>query len=84
VTHGISYLPHVDQIVVLKEGVISEYGTYDELMRNNGAFAEFLKDQLQERDSDSSGSESGNEGCKISESLDVIEEMGQSAKQFRK
>ena len=35
------------QIVVLKEGKISEIGTYNELMNNSGAFAEFLIEQLQ-------------------------------------
>ncbi|XP_048588131.1 multidrug resistance-associated protein 1 [Nematostella vectensis] len=43
VTHGISFLPQVDQIVVLQNGRISEIGTYAELQANQGAFAEFLK-----------------------------------------
>ena len=29
VTHAISFLPDMDQIVVLKEGKISEIGTYE-------------------------------------------------------
>jgi ATP-binding cassette subfamily C (CFTR/MRP) protein 1 len=33
VTHGITYLPQVDHIVVLKDGEISETGTYNELLR---------------------------------------------------
>lgn len=33
----------MDLIVVMKNGNISEKGTYDEIIRNNGAFAEFLK-----------------------------------------
>ena len=37
----------MDQIVVLKDGKISEIGTYQELMNNKGAFAEFLVEQLQ-------------------------------------
>ena len=48
----------MDQIVVLKDGKISEMGTYQELMGNRGAFAEFLIEQLQGKDSDSSMSES--------------------------
>ncbi|EDO36474.1 predicted protein [Nematostella vectensis] len=43
VTHGISFLPQVDQIVVLQDGRVSEVGTYKELLANRGAFAEFLK-----------------------------------------
>ena len=49
VTHGISFLPLVDQIVVMKDGQISEIGTYEELLANKGAFAEFLIEQLQEQ-----------------------------------
>ena len=42
VTHGIAFLPKVDNIVVLKEGSISETGTYQELLDHKGAFSEFL------------------------------------------
>ncbi|KAK3909098.1 Multidrug resistance-associated protein 1 [Frankliniella fusca] len=48
VTHGITFLPEVDLIVVLKEGEVSETGTYKELMEKKGAFAEFLLQHLQE------------------------------------
>ncbi|XP_071965517.1 multidrug resistance-associated protein 1-like [Antedon mediterranea] len=43
VTHGISFLPQVDQIVVLVNGQISEVGSYTELFEQEGAFSEFLK-----------------------------------------
>ncbi|CAM1327899.1 ABCC2 (predicted) [Pycnogonum litorale] len=42
VTHGISYLPECDSVIVLKEGRISEVGTYQYLLSKNGAFADFL------------------------------------------
>uniref|UniRef100_A0A670Z177 Multidrug resistance-associated protein 1 n=1 Tax=Pseudonaja textilis TaxID=8673 RepID=A0A670Z177_PSETE len=42
VTHGVSYLPLMDTIVVLSEGKISEMGSYQELLKHGGAFAEFL------------------------------------------
>jgi ATP-binding cassette subfamily C (CFTR/MRP) protein 1 len=32
VTHGIAYLPQVDNIIVMKDGEISEIGTYKELL----------------------------------------------------
>ncbi|XP_035914957.1 multidrug resistance-associated protein 1 isoform X9 [Anopheles stephensi] len=48
VTHGITYLPNTDKIYVLREGEISESGTYQELMDKKGAFAEFLIQHLQE------------------------------------
>ncbi|CAD6185500.1 unnamed protein product [Caenorhabditis auriculariae] len=46
VTHGLTYLKHCDQIVVIKDGTISEMGTYQSLMNSNGAFSEFLEEFL--------------------------------------
>ncbi|XP_036936900.1 canalicular multispecific organic anion transporter 2 isoform X2 [Acanthopagrus latus] len=43
VTHGISFLPQVDNIMVMVEGRVSEMGSYQELLTQNGAFAEFLR-----------------------------------------
>uniref|UniRef100_A0A8C3D1Q1 ABC-type glutathione-S-conjugate transporter n=1 Tax=Cairina moschata TaxID=8855 RepID=A0A8C3D1Q1_CAIMO len=42
VTHTIGILHQVDNIVVLVDGMISEIGSYQELLQRNGAFAEFL------------------------------------------
>nr|CAD7400512.1 unnamed protein product [Timema poppensis] len=53
VTHGITFLPEVDLIVVLKDGEVSEEGTYKELLEKKGAFAEFLVQHLQEIAADS-------------------------------
>ena len=52
VTHGITFLPEVDMIVVLKDGAISEVGTYRELLDKKGAFSEFLISHLQEIDNE--------------------------------
>ena len=52
VTHGITFLPEVDFIVVLKDGTVSETGTYKELLEKKGAFAEFLVQHLQEVSAD--------------------------------
>ncbi|XP_062859407.1 ATP-binding cassette sub-family C member 3 isoform X2 [Trichomycterus rosablanca] len=43
VTHSISFLPQVDNIMVLVDGSMSEMGSYQDLLRQNGAFAEFLR-----------------------------------------
>ncbi|KAM3826734.1 multidrug resistance-associated protein 1-like isoform 1-T1 [Vipera latastei] len=43
VTHGVSYLPLMDTIIVLSEGKISEMGSYQELLKQDRAFAEFLR-----------------------------------------
>ena len=42
-THGLSFLPQCDQIVVMVDGTITEVGSYSELVDNNAAFAEFLR-----------------------------------------
>ncbi|KAF8941211.1 hypothetical protein BGZ47_007464 [Haplosporangium gracile] len=44
VTHGIHHLENVDQIFVLKDGVISETGEYQHLMNARGAFYQLIKD----------------------------------------
>nr|XP_046270771.1 multidrug resistance-associated protein 1 [Scatophagus argus] len=43
VTHGLSYLPQADLILVMVEGEITEMGSYQQLMARDGAFAEFLR-----------------------------------------
>ncbi|CAH1986538.1 unnamed protein product [Acanthoscelides obtectus] len=48
VTHGITYLPQTDKVIVLKDGKVSESGTYLELLNGKGAFAEFLLQHLNE------------------------------------
>lgn len=48
VTHGITYLPDVDEILVIKDGEISETGNLNELLEKQGDFAEFLIEHLQE------------------------------------
>ncbi|KAM9612284.1 ATP-binding cassette sub-family C member 2 isoform 1-T4 [Morphnus guianensis] len=42
VTHSISFLPQVNNIVVLVAGAVSEHGSYSTLLANRGAFAQFL------------------------------------------
>ncbi|OXA39170.1 multidrug resistance-associated protein 1 [Folsomia candida] len=64
VTHGVSFLPKVDNIVVLKDGRVSEYGTFQQLLKNRGSFAEFLAQHL----------DTG-EGEEMDESL--VEEIGE-------
>ncbi|XP_018568582.1 multidrug resistance-associated protein 1-like [Anoplophora glabripennis] len=48
VTHSITYLPQTDSIIVIKDGEVSESGTYQELLDKKGAFAEFLLQHITE------------------------------------
>ncbi|KFP60508.1 Canalicular multispecific organic anion transporter 2, partial [Cariama cristata] len=50
VTHGISFLPQVDHVVVLVDGKISEMGSYQDLLKQNKAFAEFLRNYALDED----------------------------------
>jgi ATP-binding cassette subfamily B protein len=45
ISHRLSTLGNVDEIVVLKEGQIAERGTYQELRRAGGIFAALLEEQ---------------------------------------
>lgn len=49
-THSITYLSKMDQILVMKDGRISECGTYAELIKQDGPFAEFMRTYLNELD----------------------------------
>ena len=52
VTHGIRYLPLADQIITMKDGRISEMGTYKQLLSRDGAFADFIRTYLNENQDD--------------------------------
>uniref|UniRef100_A0A3P9LP00 ATP-binding cassette, sub-family C (CFTR/MRP), member 2 n=1 Tax=Oryzias latipes TaxID=8090 RepID=A0A3P9LP00_ORYLA len=49
VTHGVSFLPYVDEVVVLVDGKISEIGSYNSLRASKGAFSEFLNTYAKEQ-----------------------------------
>ncbi|XP_053153950.1 ATP-binding cassette sub-family C member 3 isoform X2 [Hemicordylus capensis] len=50
VTHSITFLPQVDHIVVIVDGKISEMGSYQGLLQQNGSFAEFLRNYAPDED----------------------------------
>ncbi len=45
ISHRLSTLGKVDEIIVLKDGLIAEQGNYQELKQRNGIFAGLLKEQ---------------------------------------
>jgi len=49
VTNAISYLPETDRIFVMKDGRISEQGTYHQLLAEGGEFADFLVQYISEK-----------------------------------
>lgn len=50
VTHGISFLPQTDFIIVLADGQVSEMGHYSDLLQHNGSFANFLRNYAPDED----------------------------------
>ena len=69
VTHGITYLPKTDHIVVLKEGKISEQGSYQELVERKGDFAHFLLEYMTEMGDQN---EEDLEVIKVSTDIDLL------------
>ncbi|XP_062988537.1 ATP-binding cassette sub-family C member 2 [Elgaria multicarinata webbii] len=51
VTHSLSFLAHVDDIVVLVAGAVSEQGSYSTLLTNGEAFAQLLNTYGNQQDS---------------------------------
>ncbi|XP_032125529.1 multidrug resistance-associated protein 1 isoform X2 [Sapajus apella] len=83
VTHGVSYLPQVDIIIVMSGGKISEMGSYQELLARDGAFAEFLRTYAsteQEQDPEDNGvtgiSSPGKEAKQMENGLLVTDRAG--------
>lgn len=48
IAHRLSTIRSCDRIIVLDKGVIAEDGSYDELIKQNGLFAELVKRQMTE------------------------------------
>ena len=46
IAHRLGTIRNADQILVLKEGVVAEQGTHDELLQKNGVYAEMWNMQL--------------------------------------
>ena len=62
-TNSVAFLSHVDFIVVLSDGQISEQGTYKELLSHHGPFADFIATYLTEADEDSEEEEGRESKC---------------------
>lgn len=42
-THAVTFLPRVDEVIVLKDGQMVEKGSYNELVAKQGDFANFVQ-----------------------------------------
>ncbi|TNN71772.1 Canalicular multispecific organic anion transporter 1 [Liparis tanakae] len=71
VTHGVSFLPYVDEIIVLVDGVVSEVGSYNSLRASRGAFSEFLDTYAKEQ---SNRTQSESDGYQEAADVEVIPE----------
>ena len=50
VTHGLTHLKVMDEIIVITDGKISERGTYQDLLEKKGAFADFMVQYLSQEE----------------------------------
>ncbi|XP_072247113.1 ATP-binding cassette sub-family C member 2 isoform X2 [Leuresthes tenuis] len=69
VTHGVNFLPYVDEIVVLVDGKVSEVGSYKSLLASKGAFSEFLETYAKEQSNRTNSEEDGHQDT---EGLELI------------
>lgn len=81
VTHNISFLPQVDKIIVLKDGTVSEEGSYSELMAREGEFADYVitytaKQQQQEQEERRARGHTFLEGIQESDNEETTAENG--------
>lgn len=49
-THKLHTLKHVDEVIYMAEGKIEEQGSFEELLLNNGAFANYMAEYLLEQE----------------------------------
>ncbi|KAH8989225.1 ABC transporter [Lactarius hatsudake] len=59
VTHALHFLPKVDHIYVMVDGLIAEHGTFDELMANREEFARTFGELVTKNQTESKGEKTG-------------------------
>ncbi|KAF6030485.1 ABCC1 [Bugula neritina] len=78
VTHGISYLLHVDSILVMKDGELSERGSFQQLIDHAGAFSGFLKTYFLKGDDQKISDEGLLEECQeLEANADLLSHMSE-------
>ncbi|XP_067333226.1 multidrug resistance-associated protein 1 isoform X2 [Channa argus] len=78
VTHGLSYLPQTDLILVMADGEITEMGSYQQLMATEGAFSDFLRTYASGENIQNSESvpESGTKGMENGCATALVDSLG--------
>ncbi len=84
VTNSVAFLPECDEILMLEEGMVVEYGTYDKLMEKNGKFYEFMSNSFLDGDKDDEEIKMGPELKKDSSKKVSIEPIALIEKTDRK
>jgi len=61
VTNSLSFLPQVDEIILLEHGQIVEKGSYEQLKNKNAAFTDFIRLYLQSQDANKNNQQENND-----------------------
>lgn len=51
-THAVTYLPQVDQVIIVKDGRLGEKGSFNQLMTSEGDFSQFVLHYLHDIDTE--------------------------------
>ena len=52
VTNQVQYLKHTDDIIILDKGAVKAHGSYEELLKEESSFAEFMRTHHQDETGD--------------------------------
>uniref|UniRef100_A0A914LYZ1 Uncharacterized protein n=1 Tax=Meloidogyne incognita TaxID=6306 RepID=A0A914LYZ1_MELIC len=70
VTHGLSFLKYCDQIIVVKDGQVTESGSYHDLLKSSGELSEIIEEYVLKQQSTTDINEEPDD-----EILDVLDEL---------
>jgi ABC-type multidrug transport system fused ATPase/permease subunit len=66
VTHQLQYMSKVDQIIVISNGKVTEKGTYEQLMNDNGEFAKLIVNHVHDKEENEQHIGSSNSSSSLS------------------
>uniref|UniRef100_A0A673K010 ABC-type glutathione-S-conjugate transporter n=1 Tax=Sinocyclocheilus rhinocerous TaxID=307959 RepID=A0A673K010_9TELE len=82
VTHGLSFLPQADLILVMEDGEITEMGSYAELLSRKNTFADFVKAfSVSERKESATHRGNGDMGSASIQTMEAISDTEQEQDQ---